>query len=463
MAGRGARLVVSGMAGDSGKTLVSLGLALAARERGLIVQAFKKGPDYIDAAWLAWATGRPARNLDTWMMGTEAVSQAFAARAIDDGLNLIEGNRGLFDGTDAAGTHSTAALARVVNAPVVLVVNARKMTRTAAAMVLGCQRLEPDLCIGGVVLNQVAGTRHCAVTRDAIESACGIPVLGAIPRMADIEALLPARHLGLVPPAEHREAEQFAARLRAVASAHLEVDRLLELAGSAPPLASLAAGSQSAGDGGGLRIGVVRDSAFTFYYPENLEALEASGATLVTVSALDARRLPDQLDALYIGGGFPETHGADLSANRAFLRSLGAAAARGLPIYAECGGLMLLARSLRWKNETFEMAGVLPIDLDMSDAPQGHGYVELDVDRPNPFFPVGTRLRGHEFHYSRPVASASGAPTCCSVSRGTGLGDGRDAITTRNVWASYTHLHAIATPAWAARIIAAARRSGRLE
>jgi cobyrinic acid a,c-diamide synthase len=450
------RLVIAGLSGESGKTLVSTALLLECRRPGLPVRAFKKGPDYIDAAWLEWASGQPARNLDTYLMGFERAVDSFTGNAVVDGLNLVEGNRGLYDGLDARGTHSTAELAKALRAPVVLVLNATKVTRTAAALVLGCQRLDPAVLIGGVVLNQIGGARHERVVREAIESACGIPVVGVVPRLAD-GVLLPERHLGLVTPQEHPDRESLAENLIGQVGARLDFDRLLAMARAAPALAATPAAAPASSEGSGLTLGYLHDSAFNFYYPENLEALEKTGATLVAISGLTADSLPPGLDALYIGGGFPETHAAALGRNSGFLASLREAAGAGLPIYAECGGLMYLSRAMRWRGEWFPMAGVLPFEVEVCGAPQGHGYVELEVDRPNPFFPTGVRLRGHEFHYSRILADGGDPPTACAVLRGAGCGAGRDAVVTETVWAAYTHLHALATPEWARAMVRAAR------
>jgi len=450
------RLVVAGLSGDSGKTLVSLGLLLEAAARGIDVRGFKKGPDYIDAAWLTWASGYPARNLDTYLMGFDRPLWSFAANAAT-GWNVVEGNRGLFDGSDARGTHSTAELAKLLRAPVVLVVAATKVTRTVAAHVLGCQKMDPEADIAGVVLNRVATARQERVIREAVEAVCGVPVLGAIPRLKDAK-LLPGRHLGLVTPAEHPEAEQTRRNLLDLVRGNVDVDRCLEISQRAPSLPQTPAPQSDLPDGSGLRIGYLSDSAFTFYYPENLEALEEAGASLVPVSALSASRLPERLDALYIGGGFPETHGPKLAANTGFLGSLHKAACGGLPVYAECGGLMLLARAIRWRGDIHPMSAVLPFDVEVEARPQGHGYADLTVDRPNGFFREETRLRGHEFHYSRIVPEEEPPPTACAVDRGTGCYQGREGVLIRNVFASYTHLHALATPEWAEGLVAAARR-----
>jgi cobyrinic acid a,c-diamide synthase len=452
------RLVIAGLSGESGKTLVSLALLLEAQRRGVPVRAFKKGPDYIDAAWLRWASGKPARNLDTHLMGFERALRSFAAHGVSAGLNVVEGNRGLYDGLDAQGTHSTAELAKAIRAPVVIVVNATKVTRTAAAVVLGCQKLDPDLWIAGVILNQIAGSRHERVIRQAIESACGLPVLGAVPRAPE-GVLLSTRHLGLVTPVEFNGRDTLASSLMDRVARHLDFDRLLAVARRSAPLGVPTVSVGDAGVEPRVTIGYLSDSAFSFYYPENLEALQAAGADLVELSALDSARIPDNLDALYIGGGFPETHAKTLAENSGLLTSLRGAARAGLPIYAECGGLMLLSRALTWQGQRHLMAGVLPFEVEVCNKPQGHGYTELLVDAVNPFFAPGTRLRGHEFHYSRVVLSGDMPATGCAVVRGSGCFTGRDAVIVGNVWASYTHLHALATPEWSRGMVQAARHA----
>lgn len=451
------RLVIAGMSGDSGKTLFTLSLILALREHGIPIRAFKKGPDYIDAAWLSWASGAPAHNLDTYLMGFPVCVASFMKSAPAGACALIEGNRGLYDGSDAHGTHSTAELAKALRAPTLLIVNATKVTRTAAAGVLGCQRLDPQVQICGVILNQVSGARHERVTRDAIEAACGVPVLGVFPRVAD-NALLPARHLGLLTPHEHPRMNELRNNLMELAQDRINLDQILKLATEAPALAAGQSIVFDVPDARGLRVGFLRDAAFNFYYPENLETLERSGASLLSFSPLTARALPRDLDALYIGGGFPETHGTALSANQDFLASLRAAAREGLPIFAECGGLMLLSRAIRWRGSRYPMAEVFPFDVEVLHAPQGHGYVELTVDRPNPYFHQGLVIRGHEFHYSRIIAEDSPVASACAVQRGTGCGQGRDGLLQGNTWASYTHVHALGTPEWAKGLLTAASR-----
>lgn len=461
------RLVIAGTSGDSGKTLVALGLLSAWRAQELHPVGFKKGPDYIDAAWLTWASGAPCRNLDTFLQPADRILESFRQHASPN-INVIEGNRGLLDGMDAEGTHSTASLARLLNAPVILVVSAVKVTRTVAAVVAGCKLLEPDLALEGVILNRVSGPRHERVARQAVEDLTGIPVVGVLPRLK--EDIMPGRHLGLVPPQEHEQAAEVAARFGEVAREHIELDRLLDMArnwvagpesGGTDTSYPLAHGhvGEGWGEGPATRIGVFWDSAFTFYYPDNLEALEHAGAELVRISGLADADLPPNLDALYLGGGFPETHAVKLSENQSLMRQLRKATQAGMPIYAECGGLIYLARSLRVEDKTYAMAGVLPIDLELCSRPVGHGYSELVVDRENPFFAVGLKLKGHEFHYTRVVGTApESLNTVFNVQRGTGCLEGRDGVVFQNVLAAYTHLHAVGVPEWAEGVVKRAVR-----
>ena len=394
-------------------------------------------------------------------MGFDGAVKSFVYNAVHGGLNIIEGNRGLYDGVDARGSHSTAELAKALNAPVILVIDGTKMTRTAAALVLGCQHLDPSVWVAGIILNQVSSKRHEMVMRDAIASTCGVPVVGVLPRAA-VETVLPTRHLGLVTPAEHPDSDALVANLRELTAGRLDIERLLEIANRAPRVSSPHPEMSDGGSGPPVRIGYISDSAFTFYYPENLEALRAGGGVLTPVSALSDVALPEELDALYIGGGFPETHAKILAENTSFLSSVYHAAREGMPVYAECGGLMLLSRALLWKGKRYPMASVFPFDVEVLSSPQGHGYVDLFVDTPNPFFDCGTRIRGHEFHYSHIIGDCGLPPTACAVLRGTGSYEKRDGVITGNVWASYTHIHALGTPEWARGFLELARRFVRV-
>jgi cobyrinic acid a,c-diamide synthase len=431
-----------------------LGILTALRRRGFSVSVFKKGPDYIDPAWLSAVSGRVCRNLDTYMVDPNLVARRFVTHADGSDIALIEGNRGIFDGKGVSGSHSTGELAKLLASPVVLVVDAAKSTRTVAAIVKGVVDFDPELNVAGVILNRVAGDRHLAVLSDSIAGHCGLPVLGAIPKLGDDSVLIPGRHLGLVTPAEYGSGEALQSRLAEIAEDSLDVEGIIAVARSAGPLSRTPL-ELPRRDPVGVKVGFFSDSVFTFYYPENLEALVDNGARLVPVSSLEDRRLPE-LDALYIGGGFPETHTEQLVQNRSMMQSVKEAALRGLPVYAECGGLIYLARSLRCEDVVYPMTGLLPVDLRFHRKPVGHGYAAVRVDAPNPFFPVGTSFRGHEFHYSGPDGRPGEMESCMRVERGVGVGDARDGLVRANALACYTHLHADGVAGWARAMVSRA-------
>jgi cobyrinic acid a,c-diamide synthase len=449
------RVLIAGLSGGGGKTLVSVGLVAAWRRRGHAVAVCKKGPDYIDAAWLSRAAGTPCRNLDLFLMAPERIVQSFAAAAAGADVTVIEGNRGLFDGADALGTYSTAELAKLLGAPVVLAVDCTKTTRTVAALVLGCQRLDPAVPIGGVILNHVAGKRHESVLREAVEQTCQIPVLGALPHLAHHP--FPERHLGLVPPQEHAGLRDAVAGAAGIAEAHLDLEAISALAHGAPALQVSPSALETARPTL-VRVGVFRDAAFQFYYADNLEALVRAGAELVEISPLNDAALPD-VDALYIGGGFPETAAAAIADNQPFRASVRQAIDAGLPVYAECGGAVFLGDRLEMDGHSYPMAGALPAVFGFGPRPQGHGYVELEALEPNPFFAVGESLRGHEFHYTYlETLDARDVTFAFRVHRGHGFDGRRDGLCRRNVLASYTHVHACGTATWAPAVVTAAVR-----
>ncbi len=453
------RLVIAALRGGSGKTLVSLGLVAAwRREYGLRVIPFKKGPDYIDAGWLSLAAGGPCYNLDPFLMNPGSMLDSFVRRSLSGDCSVIEGNRGLYDGVDTQGTYSTAELAKFLKAPVVLVLDGTKVTRTAAALVLGCQKMDPEVRIAGVVLNHVAGKRHERVLRGSIESFCGVPVLGVIPKQA--ANFFPERHLGLVPyqeAANSIEAMDHAARM---AKGFLDLEALLQLAKGAEPLGMPLPSVARESVGQPVDppvIGVLRDAAFQFYYPENLEALEECGAVLKEISSFEKGPLP-RLDALYAGGGFPETHLEILAENQGFRESLKTEIEAGLPVYAECGGLMFLCREILHGDKAFPMAGVFPYSVVMESKPQGHGYVVMECAGWNPYFPVGAELKGHEFHYSRIVGPDAATPFVFKLTKGHGIVAGRDGLCYKNALASYAHIHSAGGSGWADAMVAAASR-----
>jgi cobyrinic acid a,c-diamide synthase len=456
------RLVIAGLSGDSGKTLSSLALLAVLRRRGLTVSVFKKGPDYIDSAWLSKIAGVRCRNLDTYLVDSRRVFETFVSKAAGSGIAIIEGNRGLFDGKDARGSHSTAELAKLLCAPVVLVVDVTKTTRTIAALINGCLAFDPELKIAGVILNRVAGSRHEDIIKESIKEYCKLPVLGALPKLGDAFAPIPSRHLGLIPPSEHETAPDFCDTLADLAEKRLDIDSILKIATDSIPL-DLTSREEKAKANPIVKIGYFHDRVFTFYYPENLEALENAGAELVVISSLGDKSLPD-IDALYIGGGFPETNAELLAGNNSMLESVKTASESGLPIFAECGGLMYLCRSIQFNGHSHPMSGVFPIDLKMNAKPVGHGYVSVKVAKPSPFFPLGTVIRGHEFHYSGPDNNDA-LPDCCfEMAEGYGLDGKRDGLLYKNTLAAYTHIHASGIESWASAFIKSALvyRKGRL-
>lgn len=459
-------VVIAALRGGSGKTMFSVGIIAALRNRGVAVAPFKKGPDYIDAGWLAMAAGRPCYNLDTFLIDTPIILDSYQRHTQEVDVAVIEGNRGLYDCINTEGLTSTAELAKLLDVPVILCIDGTKTTRTMAAVVAGCIQFDPALRIAGVVLNHVAGARHEKILRDSIEQHCGIPVLGALPKLR--KQIFPERHMGLVPTYEHQWAQEAIGVIAELAEQHIDMAAIADLSprhgrrsASLPPRRADAA-AQPAINRPSVksprpRIGIVRDSAFQFYYPENLEALIDAGAELIVTSPLYEDNLPE-VDGLYIGGGFPETHAARLAKNVTYREQVKSLAEQGLPIYAECGGLMYLGRELVLEEGTFPMAGVLPVSFGFSKRPQGHGYTILRVARPNPFFDVDQTIKGHEFHYSTVKYTDAGpADLAFDMTRGSGLAAQRDGFCRGNVLATYTHIHALGTPQWAPAMVARAR------
>jgi cobyrinic acid a,c-diamide synthase len=458
------RLLIAADGGSAGKTTLALGLLAAWRALGRSCAAFKKGPDYIDPAWLSLAAGRPCRNLDTYLMGEETALASFARHALSDGLNLIEGNRGLHDGVDARGSYSAAELAKLLASPTVVVIDCTKRTRTAAAVALGCRLLDAEVPVAGFILNRRGSSRQEGVARAAVEQATGLPVFGAVPKIA--APSIAERHLGLIPPQETDATAQALATAAEIVERHLDLDGLWRLAHQAPPLrppsSSSSSPSSSFSSSPGPRIGYFRDAAFHFYYPENLEALEALGARLAPIDSLRDPALPDDLDGLYIGGGFPEERAATLAANASMRASVRRASDAGLPIYAECGGLIYLGRRVIHRDQSHEMAGVFPVSFEIAARPQGHGYIEAIAGPGHPFLPAGTSVRGHEFHYSRPIEWRDDEiPFALRLTRGHGFSDGRDGLVRRATFAAYAHVHALSETWWAPALVARCARRAR--
>lgn len=476
-------LVVAGLSGGSGKSVAAVGLVAALRAGQLRVLPFKKGPDYIDAGWLAQAAGLPCYNLDPFLTRPEQLKATFYRHLHRADVALVEGNRGLYDGVNSSGSYSTAELAVQLDLPVILVVNCAKTTRTVAALVLGCCLFDPRVRIAGIILNQVATSRHERILRECLAQSVDIPVVGLIPRMQT--DIFPMRHLGLTPHQEYRDAQDAVASLGKMAASNFDLDAIsglmqpllpLPQAGSSastapttpPARATMPAAPAQASPVRAeqqIRIGVLRDAAFQFYYEENLEALQEAGAELVMINALTAASLPQGahgLHGLYIGGGFPETSAQALADNHSFRQSLCAAVEQGLPVYAECGGLIYLGRSIVLEGQEYPLTGIFPVTFSLSAKPQAHGYSILRVEGSNSFYNQGLQIKGHEFRYSKVQQwSGQASELVFKMERGTGFAEGRDGLVYKNVLALYTHVLAAGTPEWVSGFMAAAMRHAR--
>ena len=451
-----ARVFISAAHKSSGKTTISAGIAAALRARGLVVQPFKKGPDYIDPLWLSAAADRGCCNLDFHTMGCAEIRAEFARRGAGADLSLIEGNKGLHDGVSPDGADSNAALARLLAAPVVLVVDTRGITRGIAPLLCGYRDFDPGVRIAGVVLNQVGGERHEAKLVRAVRTYTDVPVLGAVGRVPELA--LDTAHLGLVPPGEIAAAGGRVERIARCIEAEVDLDRVRGIAAGAgafdapPPLPRPARRARD------VRIAIARDAAFCFYYPGDLEALEAAGARLVPFDTLHDPAVPEA-DGIFIGGGFPERAMGALEANAPMRASLRERISEGMPVYAECGGLMYLARRIRWNGRPREMVGAIPADVAMHARPRGRGYVVLEPTGDAPWTPrAGGTLHAHEFHHSSlENTSGPGWRYAYRVRRGHGIDGERDGIVIGNLLASYSHLRDVEGCRWAERFVACIR------
>ncbi len=452
-----ARLLISAAHKSSGKTTLSVGLCRALARRGLAVQPFKKGPDYIDPMWLSRAAGRECWNLDFHTQAPEAIRRAFARHAAGAEVALIEGNKGLYDGMAMDGRDSTAGLARLLAAPVVLVLDAQGITRGVAPLLQGYRAFDPAVTIAGVILNKVAGPRHEGKLREVIAHyAPDLPVLGAVHRRPSLH--LAERHLGLIPANEAAGAEAAIERFADAVAEQVDLDALLAVAEAAPALAAAPAPAPAipAPD---LRIGVARDAAFGFYYPDDIEALRAAGAEPVFFDTLRDAGLPPDLDGLFIGGGFPETQMAALEGNAAMRAAIAAAVGGGLPTYAECGGLMYLTRAINWQGERRAMVGAIPAETAVHPTPQGRGYVRLAPTAAFPWPDHGPEEQpGHEFHHSALVDLEADPVFAFAVRRGHGIDGRHDGLVIGNLLAGYAHLRSTGPDGWAPRFAAFVRQ-----
>ena len=436
------RLVIAGTASNVGKTILTAGLIAAFKARGLTVQSFKVGPDYIDAAYLAHVSGRPCRNLDSWMLGEGALRQVLAQGVLGVDLALVEGMLGLFDGRGGNTDGSTADVARIIKAPVVLVIDVNVMTESAAAVALGFKTFAESPRIAGVLLNNVRSDSHRRRAEDAIWDIAKLPVLGALRAMPQLD--IPQREHGLLPVTENKEWDRMIGVLSETIERDVDLDLLLRIANKAElvPLVPKKVFQGKPDAGRTVRLAVAYDDAFNFYYPENLELLEEHGAKVVPFSPLEDDHLPQDAAGIYLGGGFPEIFVEPLAKNRSMAESIQRAYRSGIPIYAECGGLMYLGRSLRTDSGAIErMAGVIPVDVEMDGEIHRFGYRQLLTLEDSILSSRGQFYRGHEFHWSRITGHNGDLKPAYQMQNAEGDVIGYEGFVAPNLLASYVHLH----------------------
>lgn len=448
-------IVIAGPASGVGKTTIALGLMAAFRRRGLIVQPFKCGPDFIDAGHHTRVCDRPSRNLDGWMLSGETNRALFAHHAGTADIAIVEGVMGLFDGARNSGEGSTAAMAKHLRLPVLLVVDASKMAASAAALVRGFETFDPAVRITGVVFNQLGSPGHYGLLREALEQAGCAPAVGYLPKEASLR--IPERQLGLYTAHEDVLSKPALDHLSSLMEQFVNLDRVLELAALEEEYQTAAGPSRVVGDA--ARIAVARDRAFCFYYEDNLDALRAAGAEIVEFSPIADRTLPEGTDAIYIGGGYPELYAAELSANVSMRNAIAQFVERGGPTYAECGGLMYLGRHLRLRDgDNLPMVGVLPFGTMLTDRLVRFGYTEVSFTSDCLLGRAGATARGHSFHFS----TIDGAPDadCVYRLRSTLSGaESAEGYVVGSVLASYIHLHFLSNPDLSANFVRAPQLS----
>jgi len=450
------RVFISAARKSSGKTSITIGLCAALHARGLNVQPYKKGPDYIDPHWLARAAGSHCYNLDFYTMERDEIVELFHRYSSAADISIIEGNKGLYDGLDLDGSNSNAALAKLLDTPVVLVLDARGMTRGIAPLILGYQAFDEDINIKGVILNNLGGYRHEDKLRKVIEHYTDVHVIGAVHYNPELD--IEERHLGLVPSHEDSACLSKIMALKDTIEKQVDLDALLKIAHEHTPGKPVPVIQQVAARQPDINIGIVENAAFGFYYPDDLEAFEQAGANLIRIDNMVDTALPP-LDGLFIGGGFPETHMSELESNESFRRQLAQAIDDGLPVYAECGGLMYLARSIEWRKEKHDMVGAIPADIVMEKKPQGRGYVQLR-ETDDGIWPSthGQAIAAHEFHYSRFINLPKDARFAFQVLRGTGIDGRHDGYIRNNMLACYTHQRNTSNNNWVERFVAFVRQ-----
>ena len=447
------RFLVSAAHKSSGKTIISIGLAAVLRQRGLSVAPFKKGPDYIDPMWLEKASGSTCWNLDFFTMQRDEITACYRRQSQGSDVVLVEGNKGLHDGLDVEGGDSNAALAKQLDLPVVLVIDVTGITRGIAPLLTGYSAFDPDVGIAGVILNRVAGPRQENKLRAAIERYTNLPVLGAISRLEG--TLIEERHLGLVPAGELAQAQDCIRAIGREIENSVNIGQLLHLT-AAPAIAAPAVSDVEYRSPLDLRIGIARDSAFGFYYPDDLDAFAKAGVELVPFDTLRDSALPD-VDGLFFGGGFPESFLLELSANSTMRSAVRSFIEADGPVYAECGGLMYLCRTICWRGQQADMVGVVQADAVVKDRPVGRGYMVFNAAPNHPWPAIAARpdkaYRVHEFHYSQLENLTEDASLVLQVKRGQGINGRLDGFCYRNLLATYAHQRHVRDNPWVDRFV----------
>ena len=456
------RIMIAGTNSGAGKTTVTLGIMSALVQKGIKVQGFKAGPDYIDPSHHTFVTGNASRNLDTWMMGENACRELFARSALNADVSVIEGVMGLYDGCiDSSGHGSSAHLAKVLNIPVILVVNARGVAQSAGAVVMGFREFDKEVNIAGVILNNIASQNHYDYVKDAIEESCSVAVLGYLKKESDIT--IPERHLGLIPSEEQKINSDLYDKLGQMVSETIDIDKLQEVAGSAGTFPeynrTIFRERDSSLD---VTLAVARDNAFCFYYQDDIDLFEALGAKIVEFSPLAGKSLPDGIDGIYMGGGFPELFADRLMKNESMMSSILEAHKQGTVIYGECGGMMyLLEKLIDCDGRSFKMSSVLNGTSRMEKRRQGLGYVIVDAACDNVICSKGETFRAHEFHWSKLQDVPDSTIFAYNTRKSNGKRTGVDGICKSNVMASYTHIHFSSNPKLAVNLLSSMAKSSK--
>ncbi|MBI5789723.1 MAG: cobyrinate a,c-diamide synthase [Candidatus Schekmanbacteria bacterium] len=450
------RLMLAATHSGAGKTTITAGIISAFRQAGKKVQPFKSGPDYIDPGYHSLAAQNPCRNLDTWLLSSNTISELFAYNTGNADIAVIEGAMGLYDGVQGqSGCGSSADLAKLLKIPVILVVDAKGLGQSAAAIVLGYREMDKQINLAGVILNRVGSSSHYQLLKTAIEEKTGLPVLGGFPRCEDL--ILPERHLGLIPQIEQNN-QNFWGKLQEITAKHIDINRLWQIAAGVPPLPSFTSQLFTVPPlDKKIPLAVAYDQTFHFYYHDNLDLLKYWGAEILYFSPLKDKNLPEGCCGLYIGGGYPELFAEQLSANQTLLEDIRRAHRQSMPIYAECGGLMYLTQGITaGDGNYYPLASLLPVKTKMTDRRQALGYVRVKVQRDNLLSLAGEELRGHEFHWS----TIDDLPEHTAYQLYNSRGEKRslDGLTANNLLASYTHLHFASYPLLGQRFLQACKK-----